>query len=363
MTDIDYDFIGKCLTSGYQKICYFGYIDLFIGVLFLAFNIYGFIKMTIFFRKLNFENLVILLSIIILIVSLIDIIVDSRIVIYISIFIRIGIISLINFKFTSISKGLVEIKYTWINTFVFIINVLYLIALIILKVLNKDDYVSYPYYLIELFAAIILTVYCCKFLHIIKNKLYYLNAKQKEGNKIIKENSNNLDKKEVKEKETTVSVKSHLSNIDHKNTYVIFSYNIQSGDELFYAFKKKQLTLLYLANILCTVFECACEIFFLIFIDGDKHDFFIFFFFLISLLHNIVIFFCFFWIVRKNYNRTDIVPIDNDEIDDEGLIDDNFIAQEVKEVQKLDTIRKLSNFDNNDKNIQKRETYAVDDLE
>ena len=71
-----------------------------------------------------------------------------------------------------------------------------------------------------------------------------------------------------------------------------------------------------------------------------------------------------FCIIRKNYNRTDIVPIDNDIIDDEGLINDNFIAQEVQEVQKIETIRRLSNFDNhNNKIIQKKATYAVDDLE
>lgn len=364
MTDIDYDFIDICLKSGFPNICYFGYFELFLGVLFLVFNIYGFAKMTIFYRKINFENLVILLSIILLIVSLIDIIIDNRIVIYILIFIRIGIISLINFKFTSMSRGIVEIKYTWINKFLIIVNFLYLIALIILRILDRDDYVCYAYYLVELFAAILLTVYCCKFLNIIKNKLYNLNLKLKRESNISKENNDNIDTKENKEIDSIVSAKSHLSIPENKNTSLLFNYNIQVGDELFYAFKKKQLTLLYLANILCTVFECVCEIFLLIFDKSDKRDYIIFSFFFISLLHNIVTFFCFFWIIRKNYNRTDIVPIDNDIIDDEGLINDNFIAQEVQEVQKIETIRRLSNFDNhNNKIIQKKATYAVDDLE
>lgn len=271
---------------------------------------------------------------------------------YIFTFLQTVILCMINIKFTKTSKGMVKIKFEGINIIILIINTIYLIGLFILYFLDLLEYTNrypyYAYYLVELSASIVLTIYSCKFLNIIKNKLY--NNKEKTPSF-----SESID---IEAQTKTSSKLEHI-----KNSIYLFRYDYQDNSQLFYSFKKKQLTFLYLSNIICTVVECATEVALLICIESSLNviQLITYIHFLVTLFHNIIIFFAFFWIVRNNFNINKQVLDHTNSINEEGLIDDNFIEQEVK---KIETQNIGPDGDkNNDDKLNKKTTYLTDDFE
>ena len=77
---------------------------------------------------------------------------------------------------------------------IIIINIIYLVSLIVLYALSLDNYISRYYYIIELISSIMLTIYGCKFLNLIKKK--FINDKKLQtNNKTSSENTEikNLD--------------------------------------------------------------------------------------------------------------------------------------------------------------------------
>ena len=312
-------FTDICFKSGLPYICIFGFVDIFIGLVFLVFNCYAFIKMTKFFGQICFENMMVLLSMIQLILFLIEMVLFNNLLIYLFTFLQIIMIFLINNKFNQISKGIMELKYTWINKVILIINICYFVGLIILNFVYPDlKHVNYVYYFIELFAAILLTFYCCKFLNIIKRKLY---------------------KKRLQSEISTDIVKNTKKINEIKNMYFfnLFYFDSEEGNETFYTIKRKQLTLLYLCNIICTVFECSLEICVVfININDIQNQLMIYIYYLVSLIHNIIIFFSFYWVIRGQFNSDNLNLLYNDdeETDEGGLIDDKFIEEEVINIQK-----------------------------
>ena len=142
-----FNFIDECFKSHIENICYFGFFDLLLGVVFLIFNFYGFFKMTHFFQKIKFENMLLLLSLVQLILFLIAMVFLIRIFIYLFIFIQIFVLFLMNYKFINLSKQFLNIKYAWINKAILIINIVYLLALILLYSLSFDyHYIFCSYY-------------------------------------------------------------------------------------------------------------------------------------------------------------------------------------------------------------------------
>ena len=237
----NYNFLETCLNSSLPNICYYGFFNLLLGVIFALFNCYGFIKMTRFFHKIKFENMLLLLSLIQLILFLIAMVLVYSIFFYLFIFIQIGIILLINKKFVNLSKGFLDIKLPWLNSLIIIINIIYLVSLIVLYALSLDNYISRYYYIIELISSIMLTIYGCKFLNLIKKK--FINDKKLQTN--TKTSSENTE----------------IKNLDN--------FISTSGNELFYIIKKKQLTILCLSNIIFTIIEFSIEISF-IFIESSE---------------------------------------------------------------------------------------------
>ena len=330
-----FNFIDECFKSHIENICYFGFFDLLLGVVFLFFNFYGFFKMTHFFQKIKFENMLLLLSLVQLILFLIAMVFLIRIFIYLFIFIQIFVLFLMNYKFINLSKQFLNIKYAWINKAILIINIVYLLALILLYSLSLDyHYIFCSYYILELVASITLTVYCCKFLNIIKKKLY-----DKKRTK-IKLNENPKKKKKANIEKN--------SSVNKNNNILIYDFVSKTENELFYIFKKKQLTILYLANIICTILESGCQVS-LIFIESSEiSQLLIYIYFFISLWHNIIIFLSFYWIIRGQYMRSiNLLDIYKDDIDENGLIDDNFIEEEVINIENQ---RKLTSEEKKSKN-------------
>ena len=79
-------FLDICFQSDLPSTCYFHFSDIIIGIVFLVFNIFAFIKMTKFYGQICFENMIILLSTIQLFIVLIEMIIFDTILIYIFIF-------------------------------------------------------------------------------------------------------------------------------------------------------------------------------------------------------------------------------------------------------------------------------------
>ena len=307
----NYNFLETCLNSSLPNICYYGFFNLFLGVVFAIFNCYGFIKMTRFFHKIKFENMLLLLSLIQLILFLIAMVLVYSIFFYLFIFIQIGMILLINKKFVNLSKGFLDIKLPWLNSMIIIINIIYLVSLIVLYALSLDNYISRYYYIIELISSIMLTIYGCKFLNLIKKK--FINDKKLQTN-----NKTSSENTEIKNLDNFIST---------------------SGNELFYIIKKKQLTILCLSNIIFTIIEFSIEIS-LIFIESSEiNHILIYVYFSISLLHSIIIFFSFYWIIREQYNKSaNLSDIDSDN-DDNNLIDENYIEEEIINIENQNQLK------------------------
>ena len=307
----NYNFLETCLNSSLPNICYYGFFNLLLGVVFAIFNCYGFIKMTRFFHKIKFENMLLLLSLIQLILFLIAMVLVYSIFFYLFIFIQIGIILLINKKFVNLSKGFLDIKLPWLNSMIIIINIIYLVSLIVLYALSLDNYISRYYYIIELISSIMLTIYGCKFLNLIKKK--FINDKKLQTN-----NKTSAENTEIKNLDNFIST---------------------SGNELFYIIKKKQLTILCLSNIIFTIIEFSIEIS-LIFIESSEiNHILIYVYFSISLLHSIIIFFSFYWIIREQYNKSvNLSDIDSDN-DDNNLIDENYIEEEIINIENQNQLK------------------------
>ena len=267
--------------------------------------------MTRFFHKIKFENMLLLLSLIQLILFLIAMVLVYSIFFYLFIFIQIGIILLINKKFVNLSKGFLDIKLPWLNSMIIIINIIYLVSLIVLYALSLDNYISRYYYIIELISSIMLTIYGCKFLNLIKKK--FINDKKLQTN-----NKTSSENTEIKNLDNFIST---------------------SGNELFYIIKKKQLTILCLSNIIFTIIEFSIEIS-LIFIESSEiNHILIYVYFSISLLHSIIIFFSFYWIIREQYNKSvNLSDIDSDN-DDNNLIDENYIEEEIINIENQNQLK------------------------
>ena len=307
----NYNFLETCLNSSLPNICYYGFFNLLLGVVFAIFNCYGFIKMTRFFHKIKFENMLLLLSLIQLILFLIAMVLVYSIFFYLFIFIQIGIILLINKKFVNLSKGFLDIKLPWLNSMIIIINIIYLVSLIVLYALSLDNYISRYYYIIELISSILLTIYGCKFLNLIKKK--FINDKKLQTN--TKTSSENTE----------------IKNLDN--------FISTSGNELFYIIKKKQLTILCLSNIIFTIIEFSIEISFIFIESPEINHILIYVYFSISLLHSIIIFFSFYWIIREQYNKSvNLSDIDSDN-DDNNLIDENYIEEEIINIENQNQLK------------------------
>ena len=282
--------------------------------------------MTKYYRKLNFDNIIVLLNFLDLILFLMNMILSEGILYYIFIFIRIFIICLINHKFVKASKEFLKIKYYWINYLIIAFNFIFLIARITLLELyiNNDYdasyydiiiYANFPSYFIELIALGILIFYCRKYLILIKQKMhnetesYNLQQNEEEFDSINPMNGN-------------------------KKNITLFDFNMDNrigSNELYFKSKKNQIMLLFLMNIILSIISliisiiiASCES------DYEKYYFTIYvldyIYDSIDIFHNIAIYLSFYWIIRKQYDSNN----ENNKVYEEiNLINGNIIQQNI----------------------------------
>ena len=324
-------FYDKCFVSDFEKICYFGDFFLVFGICLFIFNISAFIKMTKYYGKMNFENTILLLSSIQSIAILIKMFFSSNYFICIFLFIQILSICLLNYKFRRISKGYVVVKYEYATKFILAINAIYVViynALYILKSSLNLFYLNIFYYLLELCSSFLLAYHCGIFLGFINNNKLDKNKEEKN-----KEEKNKEEKSEEK-----------------KNNGEDFLGINMIGDGLFYLIKKKQLSLLYLANIICSFLEFIFDII-LYSLDSDKSSFYLinYFYDFLFFIHNSIIFISFYWIVRMQYSSKPEKYFKKKEENTEKLIDEEFIEGEANSIEVEN--KRITRYLNSDKNV------------
>ena len=321
--------VEECFID-YYNICLFLFYNFFLGVVSLGLNAYALFKMTKYYRKLNFDNIIVLLNFLDLILFLMNMILSEGILYYIFIFIRIFIICLINLKFVKASKEFLKIKYYWINYLIIAFNFIFLIARITLLELyiNNDYdasyydiiiYANFPSYFIELIALGILIFYCRKYLILIKQKMhnetesYNLQQNEEEFDSINPMNGN-------------------------KKNITLFDFNMDNrigSNELYFKAKKNQIMLLFLMNIILSIISLIISLIIRIIIasyksDYEKYDYTIkvlgYISDLIEIFQNLSICLSFYWIIRKQYDSNN----ENNKVYEEiNLINGNIIQQNI----------------------------------
>ena len=323
-------FYNKCLTFGIERVCFAGYLLLLFGIILLISNIFAFIKMTKYYGKMNFENTILLLSSIQSLLLIVQMISSENFFISIFLFIQIMDMCLINKKFKKISEGYINIKFVHVTTILLLIDIVYCfifnIAYIFEAYLHSINlfYLNIFYYLLEIFTSFFLAYHCRKFLGYIKED------KPKE-------------KKESNDKNPDINKKP----IEKKKSDKLLVVNNKIGDELFYSIKKKQLSLLYLSNILCSFLEFIFEII----LNFTKYSPYLinYIYHFIFFIHNSIIFICFYWMIRIQYSSNiDNKIIGDKEENKEKLIDDKYIKEEENCIEEEN--KRISGYLDEDKN-------------
>ena len=300
-------FYEKCFISKFPHVCFEGFSVLLFGFLFSILNLYAFIRMTKYYGKMNFENTVLLFSAIQSIFLIIEMIISENILISVFIFIQISSMCLINYKFKKISKGFVNLKYNYLTIIIAVVNTVYLFvffAIYIIERLNFIDKISFYiitfYYILELLSSFLLSYNCCVFLGLMKN--YQIKDKKKESTNLV-------------------------------------------GNGLFYLIKKRQITLLYMGNILCSFFDFGFNFAMTFIIDKNRkeNDFYYVYysFFLLCFIHNSINYISFYWMIREQYSKEQDIEIseeyEEDENADDNILDQKFIEGEIFEIKKENT--------------------------
>ena len=350
------NFIDRCknISIG-DESCIMGIVTLSISFIPLALFIYAFIKMTLFYKKINFENFIILISGIETIIIEFALTTSLDFFLQLFFFLQILSISLLINKFSQLIKDMKSIfkkKYFFvlvnaINSAIFISYIVYMII--------PNDYSFFLNLLYKLFYLITtcLLSYFCIFLNklISKHKeeniesyninfdLNILNIDNDDDESDTEMTIN--DKKNHGSNRETTNSNSEASNSDNKSNN-INEENIKKRkkEEIFYNIKKKQNKCLYIVNLSCSIIEFFFTLvrFFIIHEDFSENKFkiipltitteIIYYIYLLICLVNVsAIFFCFYFFIRRTYS---INPKVFKKRPSKILIDDDFVEEQKK---------------------------------
>lgn len=364
---ISENFIDKCKNDSLSnESCIMGIIILTISFIPLFFNIYAFAKMTMFYKKLNFENSIILISAIEIIILEFALTTSLDFFLQLFFFIQILIVSLLIKKFSNLIKEINSIFKK--NIFFFLINAINLIIFIsyIISIIasgNNILIINFIYKIFYFISTCILS-YTCIFMNklISEHKREYLE----NYNSFFDLNILNIDSDDLSgigsitnDYTTQNDDKSRDSNIENKE--------INKRTEVFYRIKKKQNKCLYVINLLCSSIELTFTIIRCFILHGDfiedkykiipitvESEIFYYIYIFICFVNVGVIFFCFYYYIRRQYSRNPKVYkrrlskklFDDDFVEQQKMQDDNLRTNEniISEKKK---IRKRSSNDQN----------------
>ena len=131
------------------------------------------------------------------------------------------------------------------------------------------------------------------------------------------------------------------------------------GTGLFYLVKKRQITLLYLGNILFSFFALGFDTIMTFVITDEEKDvyqYIYYTYFLFCFFHNSINYIAFFWMIREQYKKPEEVDIDDTE--EEGkqnkLINTKYIEGEIMNIENEN--KRISKYIDDDKKIKRIET-------
>ena len=327
------NFIDKCRFSFSDEGCLSGLSVFFISLIPLLLNILAFYKMTKFYEKMNFENTIILLSIIQTIIMQSVLLTSIDLFFEIFFLVQIFIITLIIRKFQILAGG-TKTFFNKNGAFV-ILNicnvVIFLIYPLYANVFTGHHlYVKLFYRIFHAITTCILSYYCCFFIQlVVKYKENYIKSYHSlyESNLIDLGNINN-------ENDTSASTNSKTT----------------KKGEKFYSKKKKQIRYLYIVNLFCAVFEICFTILrnfiwnehFLNYeqktIPNSITGEIIYYIYIIVCLINVSAnYLCFYFFIRHQYNYKEQKAVLKPE---KTLLDENYIENQ-------EDMRKSSNPDVN----------------
>ena len=343
----DWNFIYKCANiSPSDKSCITGIVISVITVIPLFLNVYAFAKMTMFYKKINFENGIILISAIEIFILQFALTLSYDFLLQSFFFLQIITISLLIKKFSNLIKDMKSIFKK--NIFFILLNIinlgffiLYIVFMI--KSHEKIFIINIVYKIFYLISVCILSFIC-----IFMNKLISQHKKEyiENYNNFFDPNVLNTENKELDE----------LGSIDFDNEFGFYNLGSSSNSnnkdinnqenekakkqkgERFYHIKRKQNICLFLINLICSIIELIFTLirFFVLNKEFLNHKYKIiaitfrseiifYVYILICLINIIVIFFCFYFYIRRQYSYDTKVFKKHPS---KKIIDDDFIEEQ-----------------------------------
>ena len=372
----DWNFVYKCANiSPSDKSCITGIVISVITAIPLFLNVYAFAKMTMLYKKINFENGIILISAIEIFILQFALTLSFDFLLQSFFFLQIITISLLIKKFSNLFKDMKSIFKK--NIFFILLNIINLSIFILyivfmIKSHEKIYIINLSYKIFYLISVCILSFIC-----IFTNKIISQHKKEyiENYNNFFDPNLLNIENNELNE----------LGSIDYDNDV---DYNIGSSSnsnnkdinnqennkakkqkgERFYHIKRKQNKCLFLINLICSIIELAFTFIRFFVLDKEflnhkykiiaitfRSEIIFYVYILICIINISVIFFCFYFYIRRQYSADTKVfkkhpskqIIDDDFIEEQKMKeDDNDMNENI--ITKKELNRKKSSLDFSD---------------
>ena len=323
-----------CIKNNFSNInCIFGSIEFISSFVILALTILGLIKMIKYYDKFNFEMCLLLFSIFQILLMDMIIITPHDFLFELFFVTQLFLVSLIIWKFLKIIKS----NKLRENIIIFLINIINILIFI--------------FFVLSLFELFLADIYL--YIRFTSRIFYFLTTVNLAilCRALIKK----LDKYETKNETFDLFLRKYNTKNSVKSEHFVFSFYSQ---ELFFMVRKKQITPLYIVNLLCSFIQMIF-IFLKSFILTDifsKKDnkivstdegYIIYYIYLLSYFLNIMInFICFYWMIREQYNQSDI-KINKKK--DNKILDEDFIIRESIQSSK-EVTKNIFTEKNDDKN-------------
>ena len=332
-----------CIKNNFSNInCIFGSIEFISSFIILALTILGLIKMIKYYDKFNFEMCLLLFSIFQILLMDMIIITPHDFLFELFFVTQLFLVSLIIWKFLKIIKS----NKLRENIIIFLINIINILIFI--------------FFVLSLFELFLADIYL--YIRFTSRIFYFLTTVNLAilCRALIKK----LDKYETKNETFDLFLRKYNTKNSVKSEHFVFSFYSQ---ELFFMVRKKQITPLYIVNLLCSFIQMIF-IFLKSFILTDifsKKDnkivstdegYIIYYIYLLSYFLNIMInFICFYWMIREQYNQSNI---EINKKKDNKILDEDFIIRESIQSSK-EVTKNIFTEKNDDKNRKlKKSLYS-----
>ena len=314
--------ITICFDHNFQNFnCLFGIFEIILSVIFIIITIKGLLKLLNYYDTINYETILLLVSIIQIILLDIIIIIPHDLLFEFFFFLQICLISLIIRNFIKLTKNdKSRLKENLLFTIIIVINVfiftLYLLSLLDIILNEIYLFIQLSLRVYYCLIAIVLSFLCCKLNH--KIKMY--------------ENTN-----ESNEKRSQKSLCSNTNTNCNANNKVELTF--QNNEWMYFIMRKKQITLLYILNLIGSFLQLLFIILKHIFDDifqKDQyrvislkfHGYIIYYIYIfICFLNALVNYYCFYWIIRHQYSTNNDIS-KNKRSKKKKVIDENYIQRE-----------------------------------